>query len=48
MHGLRRRDWVLYGLENLSQDEMNSEHELLSGFATMSVPAMNHWLGSLY
>ena len=38
-------DWVLYCLENLSQDEMGSEYELLSEFTTMSVPAMNYWLG---
>ena len=39
------RDWALYRLENLSQDEMGSEYELLSEFTTMSVLAMNYWLG---
>ena len=39
------RDWALYHLENLSQDEMGSGYELLSEFTTMSVPAMNYWLG---
>ena len=39
------RDWALYRLDNLSQDEMGSEYELLSEFITMSVPAMNYWLG---
>ena len=39
------RKWALYRLENLSQDKMGSEYELLSEFTTMSVPAMNYWLG---
>ena len=39
------RDWALYRLENLSQDEMGSVYELLSEFTTMSVLTMNYWLG---
>ena len=39
------RDWALYHLENLKQDEMGSDYELLSEFTTMSVLAMNYWLG---
>ena len=38
-------NWALYRLENLSQDEMGSEYELFSEFTTMSVLAMNYWLG---
>jgi hypothetical protein len=39
------RDWAVYRQENLSQEEIGSGLELCSDFATMSVPAMNHWLG---
>ena len=39
------RDRAVYRQENLSQEDIDSRLELCSDFATMSVPAMNHWLG---
>jgi len=38
------RDCSVYQVKNILQ-EIDSGYELCAGFATVSVPDMNHWLG---